>query len=142
MGDTELLYLVSHHCLPTTQPYQAIMEGESGRDYATKYLTGKKFTDTHPTTVVEFLIPVRCSPLYLLLFFLFLGELVQQPEREAVQNRGWLLICRYVFQLLSRATFSAVGLGNKAGNGIDRFNQEMISGKCTYKIVKVKRNKK
>jgi hypothetical protein len=67
MGDTELLFLLANGHLPATQPYQAIMEGGSGRDYATKYLTGKKFTDTHPTTVVEFVIPV-CRRFSLLFF--------------------------------------------------------------------------
>lgn len=59
MGDLEVKYLIEHKLLPDTQPYQAIIEGQVGRAYATKYLTGKKWTDTHPTTVVEFTTPVE-----------------------------------------------------------------------------------
>ena len=42
MGDTEVTHLVEHGELPDTQPYQAIIEGENGRIYANKYLTGGK----------------------------------------------------------------------------------------------------
>ena len=42
MGDLEILHLVQHGQLPSTQPYQAIMEGEAGREYSFKYLNGQK----------------------------------------------------------------------------------------------------
>eukprot|EP01089_Gocevia_fonbrunei_P015185 TRINITY_DN4368_c0_g1_i1.p1 TRINITY_DN4368_c0_g1~~TRINITY_DN4368_c0_g1_i1.p1 ORF type:complete len:155 (+),score=20.74 TRINITY_DN4368_c0_g1_i1:45-509(+) len=59
MGDTEAVYLVQHKELPDTQPYQAIIEGANGRDYANKYLTGQKWTDTNPSTIVEFVAPIH-----------------------------------------------------------------------------------
>jgi len=112
MGDTEILYLVQNKVLPTTQPYQAIIEGQVGREYAAKYLTGKKWTDTHPSTVVEFIVPVS----------LFL----KMKEKQCKIEDGCI----------------SVGLGNKAGNCIGLFNQEMKNGSITFKIVKVKRMKK
>ena len=48
MGDIEVIYLVEHGELPSTQPYQAIIEGENGRLYANKYLNGTKWTNTNP----------------------------------------------------------------------------------------------
>jgi hypothetical protein len=38
VGDLELMYLVNNNALPSTQPYQAIIEGDAGRTYAEKYL--------------------------------------------------------------------------------------------------------
>ena len=58
MADTELLYLLDRKVLPSTQPYQTIVEGEEGRVYAEKYLKGLKKVDTFPTTVVEFHAPL------------------------------------------------------------------------------------
>jgi len=112
MGDIEMLYLVQNKILPITQPYQAIIEGQVGREYATKYLTGKKWTDTHPSTVVEFVVPVA--------FFLKLKEKQCKIEDGCI----------------------SVGLGNKAGNCIGLFNEEMKKGNITFRIVKVKRMKK
>src|SRR5262245_1622491 len=57
MGDLEISYLVETGSLPNTQPYQAIIEGETGRTYAEKYLNGRKKVDTEPSTVVEFICP-------------------------------------------------------------------------------------
>jgi hypothetical protein len=54
MGDIELLYLLQHSELPDTQPYQAIVEGYNGLRYMEKYLNGKKYVDTTPTTIIEF----------------------------------------------------------------------------------------
>ncbi len=59
MGDAEMGHLLIHGVLPSSQPYQAIIEGDVGRIYAEKYLTGHKWVDTHPTTVVEFSIPIE-----------------------------------------------------------------------------------
>ena len=61
MGDTELLFLLQYNQLPDTQPYQAIIEGERGRVYAEKYLNGKKWVDSCPTTVVEFVVKTTIS---------------------------------------------------------------------------------
>jgi hypothetical protein len=56
MGDIELLFLLNNNFLPNTQPYQAIVEGETGRKYMEKYLNGIKYVDSKPTTIVEFTI--------------------------------------------------------------------------------------
>ena len=111
MGDSEVRYLVEHGELPETQPYQAIIEGEEGRLYANKYLVGAKWTNTNPTTIVEFSVPT---------------ELIETlKERQMKIEDGAL----------------SMGLGLKAGKGISIFNQSMRKGYTTYRIVKVKRSK-
>ncbi|GAM18057.1 hypothetical protein SAMD00019534_012320 [Acytostelium subglobosum LB1] len=109
MGDIEVLYLVTNHHLPDTQPYQAIIEGEIGRAYANKYLTGKKWTDTNPSTVVEFTCP---------------KSLVEKLKTIQMKVEDGAL---------------SMGLGNKAGGGLIHFNESMINGQTTYRIVKIKR---
>lgn len=111
MGDREVLYLVENGELPSTQPYQAIIEGEKGRSYANKYLTGAKWTDTKPTTIVEFDAP--CALIELL------------KERQMKIEDGAL----------------SMGLGDKAGKSLPLFNESMRKGETTYRIVKVKRSK-
>ena len=112
MGDIEILYLLEYNQLPTTQPYQAIIEGVNGFNYSNKYLVGHKKVDTSPTTIVEFIMPKY-----------FLEELKQiqsKIEDGAV----------------------SVGLGDKAGGGITRFNEFIGNSEITFKIVKVKRQLK
>ncbi|AYV82523.1 MAG: hypothetical protein Hyperionvirus1_102 [Hyperionvirus sp.] len=109
MGDAEFLYLLEKNELPDTQPYQAIMEGPRGRVYAEKYLNGKKYVNTSPTTVVEFLCPEN------LITELF--KIQHKAEDGAL----------------------SIGLGNKAGNGLKKFNESLTIGNTKWKIVKVKR---
>mmetsp|Transcript_48225 Transcript_48225/g.134909 ORF Transcript_48225/g.134909 Transcript_48225/m.134909 type:complete len:185 (-) Transcript_48225:1512-2066(-) len=109
MGDLECGYLLKHGVLPSTQPYQAIIEGERGRTYAEKYLRGHKSVDTSPTTVVEFTAPRH------LIATLF--EIQHKVEDGAL----------------------SMGLGDKAGKGLPLFNASLASGETTYRIVLVKR---
>jgi hypothetical protein len=109
MGDAEILHLVQHNRLPETQPYQAIIEDAIGREYAEKYLNGKKRVDTNPTTVVEFMAPE-----------------VLIEELSKIQHK------------IEDGAMS-IGLGNKAGGGVKRFNDNIASGAITWRIVKVKR---
>lgn len=109
MGDSEILYLVTNNALPNTQPYQAIIEGTPGREYAEKYLTGKKWVDTAPSTVVEFTCP---SDLIKALF-----EKQHKAEDGAI----------------------SMGLGHKAGGGLTLFNESIAAGETTWRVVKVKR---
>jgi hypothetical protein len=111
MGDTEVRYLVEHGELPDTQSYQAIIEGENGRLYANKYLTGAKWTSTHPTTIVEF-----CAPI----------ELIETLKQIQMKIEDGAL---------------SMGLGHKAGKGLPLFNESMRKGDTTYRIVKIKRRK-
>ena len=111
MGDAEATYLVEHGELPDTQPYQAIIEGENGRLYANKYLTGMKFTNTHPTTIVEF-----CAPI----------ELIERLKEKQTKIEDGAL---------------SIGLGHCAGKGLPLFNESMRKGETTFRIVKVKRSK-
>lgn len=111
MGDLEVLYLMEHGELPNTQPYQAIIEGETGRSYANKYLTGAKWTDTKPTTIVEF-----CAP----------TELIEALKQRQMKVEDGAL---------------SMGLGDKAGKGLPLFNESLRKGETTFRIVKVKRNK-
>ena len=111
MGDLEVRYLVEHGELPDTQPYQAIIEGDNGRLYANKYLTGAKWTNTSPTTIVEF-----CAPTALI-------EVLK--ERQVKVEDGAL----------------SMGLGDKAGKGLPLFNESMRNRETTYRIVKIKRSK-
>ncbi len=109
MGDKEVLYLLSNNQLPDTQPYQAIIEGPVGRAYSNKYLSGKKWTDTHPTTVVEFTCPLALVET--------LKKMQMKVEDGAI----------------------SMGLGNKAGKGLPLFNASLREGTTTFRIVKVKR---
>uniref|UniRef100_A0A6B2LKT8 Uncharacterized protein n=1 Tax=Arcella intermedia TaxID=1963864 RepID=A0A6B2LKT8_9EUKA len=109
MGDAEVLYLVQNGRLPDTQPYQAIIEGPVGREYANKYLVGQKWTDTHPTTIVEFAVEKRLV--------------------EGLKARQ----CKVEDGAIS------MGLGDKAGGGLVVFNRELEEMRATYEIVKVKR---
>jgi hypothetical protein len=112
MGDLEALHVVAHNQLPATQPYQAIIEGEAGRSYAEKYLAGKKWVDTAPTTVMEFDCPAQ------LIEALF--AIQHKPEDGAM----------------------SMGLGHKAGGGLPLFNQSLADGSTTWRVVKVKRQHK
>ena len=95
--------------LPYTQPYQTIVEGQSGRTYAEKYLRGHKSVDSSPTTVVEFLAPRA------LIDRLFAMQ--SKPEEGVLSH----------------------GLGNKGGKGLPFFNASLQSGETTFCIVLVKR---
>jgi hypothetical protein len=112
MGDTEALFVVANNQLPDTQPYQAIIEGDAGRVYAEKYLAGKKWVDTAPTTVMEFDCPQQ------LIEALF--AIQHKPEDGAM----------------------SMGLGHKAGGGLPLFNQSLADGTTTWRVVKVKRQHK
>lgn len=111
MGDFEIEYLIQHGQLPSTQPYQAIIEGEIGREYANKYLCGAKWTRTNPTTIVEFIAPTQ------------LIELLKSKQMKI--EDGAL----------------SMGLGDKAGKGLPLFNESLRTGETTFRIVKVKRAK-
>ena len=105
MGDPEAAYLRAHGTLPSTQPYQAVVEGAAGRAYAEKFLRGAKRVDTSPTTVVEFVLPLATKDV--------LFELQHKCEDGAL----------------------SMGLGDKAGGGLSRFNANIVS----WRIVLVKR---
>ena len=111
MGDAEVRHLVEHGELPDTQPYQAIIEGENGRSYANKYLTGAKWTNTKPTTIVEFSVPTK---------------LIETLKQKQMKIEDGAL---------------SMGLGDKAGKGLPLFNESMRKGETTFRIVKIKRNK-
>jgi hypothetical protein len=111
MGDTEVTYLVENGVLPDTQPYQAIIEGENGRSYANKYLTGAKYTSSNPTTIVEF-----CAP----------TELIERLKEKQMKIEDGAL---------------SMGLGDKAGKGLPIFNESLKQGETTFRIVKIKRSK-
>ncbi|CAF1613425.1 unnamed protein product [Adineta ricciae] len=111
MGDNEILYLLENNQLPASQPYQAIIEGENGRIYANKYLNGNKWTNSNPTTIVEFTVPID------------LMELLKEKQMKI--EDGAL----------------SVGLGCKAGKGLPLFNERIRDGLITYRIVKIKRSK-
>lgn len=91
MGDTELLYLLENLELPSTQPYQAIVEGSDGRKYMEKYLGGQKYVATSPTTVIEFTI------------------------RKELKDKLFAMQHKIEDGVIS------MGLGNKAGNGLVYF---------------------
>ncbi|KAN0003162.1 hypothetical protein ACTFIZ_009313 [Dictyostelium cf. discoideum] len=109
MGDIECKFLIDNGFLPDTQPYQAIIEGSNGRQYANKYLTGKKWTDTNPSTIVEFTCPI---------------ELIE--------------ICKLIQTKIEDGALS-IGLGSKAGNTLPFFNESLKSNQTTFRIVKIKR---
>jgi hypothetical protein len=109
MGDSETRYLVENGILPDTQPYQAIIEGENGYEYAFKYLSGKKHTDTHPSTIVEFIAPV---------------DLIRKLEKKQSKVEDGAI---------------SMGLGFAGGKGLPLFNESMKNGETTFRIVAVKR---
>lgn len=80
--------------------------------YAEKYLNGKKYVDTSPTSVVEFICP---SELIQALF-----AIQHKPEDGAI----------------------SMGLGNKAGKGLPLFNTALAEGRSRWRIVRVKRSAK
>ncbi|AYV77817.1 MAG: hypothetical protein Edafosvirus1_148 [Edafosvirus sp.] len=110
MGDIELLYLIKNNKLPDTQAYQSIQEGPRGREYSEKYLNGRKWVSTNPTTVIEFTCP---SSLITELFNL------QHKIEDGTMS---------------------MGLGDKAGGGLGQFNESLIKGDTKWRIVKVKRS--
>lgn len=87
----------------------AIIEGPAGRAYANKYLTGQKWTDTHPSTIAEFCIPL---------------ELLEVLKGIQMKVEDGAL---------------SMGLGNKAGGGLSLFNESLEKGYSSWKIVKIKR---
>ena len=109
MGDEECRRLRADGVLPTTQPYQTIVEGPTGRAYAEKYLRGQKKVDSAPTTVVEFMVP--CA----LVRTLFAMQ--QKPEHGVLSH----------------------GLGDKGGHGLPLFNAALRRGEGSFRIVLVKR---
>ncbi|KYR02810.1 hypothetical protein DLAC_00275 [Tieghemostelium lacteum] len=109
MGDIEIEYLVTNGLLPDTQPYQAIIQGSVGRNYANKYLTGKKWTNTSPSTIVEFTCPV---------------ELVEQLKKIQIKVEDGAL---------------SMGLGSAAGGGLPLFNDSIANQQTSWRIVKIKR---
>ncbi|EGG22314.1 hypothetical protein DFA_04432 [Cavenderia fasciculata] len=110
MGDSEVQFLIDNNQLPDDRPYQAIIEGQVGRIYSTKYLTGVKHTDTFPSTVVEFTCP--------------------KPMIEAIKK----------VQIKIEDGALSMGLGDKAGKQLPVFNQSIRNGETTWRIVKVKRS--
>lgn len=109
MGDIELFFLIKNNNLPNTQEYQSIQKEEIGRIYAEKYLKGHKWVATNPTTVVEFNAPKR------LIDILF--------AKQSKIEDGCI----------------STGLGHKAGNTLQLFNDSLIKNETTWKIVTVKR---
>lgn len=109
MGDLEFAYLQAHNQLPDTQPYQTIVEGEQGRRYCEKYLNGKKWVDSNPTTVVEFTTT---------------KALVEQLFKIQHKVEDGCL---------------SMGLGSKGGGGLSLFNASLLDGRTSWRIVKVKR---
>lgn len=109
MADKEFEHLRMHNQLPATQPYQTIVEGADGRCYSEKYLTGKKWVDTQPTTVVEFVVPA------VLIRALFARQC--KPEDGCLSH----------------------GLGSRGGNGLADFNECLADGSGTWRPVLIKR---
>ena len=109
VGDDELNYLLKNNQLPDTQPYQTIVEGNSGLVYAEKYLNGKKKTDTNPSTIIEFKTKI---------------QLFEDLKKRQIKIEDGCL---------------SIGLGFTAGKGLPDFNESLKKGETTFKIVKVKR---
>ena len=110
MGDEECAFLRENGVLPDTQPYQTIVQGETGRTYCEGYLRGKrKPSGNIVTTVVEFLAP---KVLVDELFAMF-----SKPEDGCLSH----------------------GLGSKGGKGLPLFNASLAAGETTWRIVLVKR---
>jgi hypothetical protein len=112
MGDAEILALVGTNRLPSTQPYQTIVEGDVGRLYVERYLGGTKRVDSNPTTVVEFLSPRT------LVASLF--------ARQHKCEDGCL----------------SHGLGAKGGGDLGEFNASLHDGTTQWRIVTVKRRRR
>ena len=112
MGDVEFQVLLSTNQLPSTQPYQTLTRGQEGRAYCESYLRQYKYVDTSPTTVVEF----RCP-----------ASLID--DFYSTQSK------------IEDGTISH-GLGDKAGKTLPRFNQAILQGEITWRIVLVKRGGK
>mmetsp|Transcript_17637 Transcript_17637/g.43407 ORF Transcript_17637/g.43407 Transcript_17637/m.43407 type:complete len:172 (+) Transcript_17637:330-845(+) len=111
MGDVEFQVLLASNQLPDTQPYQTLTQGQEGRAYCESYLRQAKYVDTSPTTVVEFISP---------------SQLIN--DFYSIQSK------------IEDGTISH-GLGNKAGKTLPRFNQALLEGQITWRIVLVKRGK-
>ena len=109
MGDLECAHLLHFGTLPATQPYQTIVEGEEGRNYAERYLRGSKWVDSVPTTVIEFVCP---TPLVAGLF-----------AKQCKPEHGCL----------------SHGLGSKGGKGLPLFNESLRDRITTLRVVLVKR---
>ena len=109
MGDREFAHLLAHGVLPATQPYQTIVEGAAGRQYAERYLRGSKWVDSSPTTVVEFVCP------------------------RALAARLFAMQCKPEDGCLSH------GLGDKGGKGLPLLNESLQMGSTTFRVVLVKR---
>lgn len=109
MGDVEFAHLLNTGFLPETQPYQTLTRGQEGREYCESYLRSNKFVDTNPTTVVEFDCP---------------EDLIDDFYR--IQSK------------IEDGTISH-GLSDKAGKTIGRFNEAILSGDVSWRIVLVKR---
>lgn len=111
MADEEYSFLALNNALPDTMPYQTIVEGPDGRAYCEKYLSGTKFVDTFPTTVVEFAVPA-----------------VLMAQLFAIQHKA-------------EDGVLSVGLGFKAGGGLPLFNAALshAAEQPCWRIVAVKR---
>lgn len=112
MGDKECESLRTNGELPGTQPYQTVVEGAAGYRYAFKYLSGQKWVDSSPTTVVEFVVRKT------LVAELFARQ--HKPEDGVM----------------------SMGLGHTAGKGLGIFNDALRTGESTWRIVVVKRKLK
>lgn len=109
MGDREFGYLLQNNTLPDTQPYQTLAKGIEGRSYCEKYFRCNKFVDTSPTTIVEF----DCDEK----FVASLWQLQSKIEDGTVSH----------------------GLGHKAGNTLESFNETIRDGQTSWRVVLVKR---
>lgn len=110
MGDPECAFLLQTGQLPSTQPYQTIVQDQVGRAYCEGYLRGlRKPSGNVVTTVVEFEAPKD-----------LIGSIFEQQ-------------CKIEDGCMSH------GLGNKGGNGLPQFNQCLASGDISFRIVLVKR---
>jgi hypothetical protein len=111
MGDDECSFLLEHHRLPSTQPYQTIVEGAAGRRYCEGYFRGNhRPSGNVVTTIVEFVAP---KALIDKLFAMF-----QKPEDGCLSH----------------------GLGDKGGKGLPLFNASLDAKETTFRIVFVKRS--
>ena len=109
MGDIECHYLLQQNQLPDTQPYQTLTQGAVGCAYCEKYFRANKFVDTNPTTLVEFVCPIEMVER----FFAIQSKI----EDDCISH----------------------GLGSKAGKTLSEFNQNLLEGSVTWRIVLVKR---
>jgi len=109
MGDAELGFLREHQQLPSTQPYQTIVEGPAGYEYCKRYFTGQKKVDSGVTSIIEFEMP------------------------QELQATLWKMQCKAEDGVLSH------GLGDKGGKGLPLFNKGLRCGQVTWQVVFVKR---